>query len=463
MTKEVQKEQNGQKNHSADQLQQLSLANLLEEGGYSKLFRKTIYFIGTILFLLILWASFTRLDEVAVSFGEVQPVKEIESIQHLEGGIVADVYVKNGDEVKEGDKLIKLDPEQVAAELQKLAGREISLKLDITRLNAFINETPAHKIAWRDATTGSRFNIPENHEKIEQLLRESMNLLNKQNQERDNQRSVYLEKIEQRKAQLQQFVDSKTELTKKYKLDKQEEDMYGPLVKEGYVSRKEYLTAQRNTIEAEALLKQTDAKIQEATSAYEEAQNELQKLNSSYKKEGLKELNQLNGQLLEVFYNIQRLTALSKRLVVTAPESGIVKGLSITPGRVISPGDTIMDIVPSEGVMQVECRISPHDIGHIKVGDRAKVKVMAYEFTRYGFVDGKVNEISASTFLNKDELPYYKAKVTLAKNYVGDDPKMNQLKPGMTVEVDIITGKKSVMSYLISPITRGLQESFRER
>lgn len=451
------------KDSKTEQLKQLSIANLLEEGGYSQLFKRSLYFIASILFLLIVWSMITRLDEVAVSFGDVQPVNEIQSVQHLEGGIVSAVYVKNGDEVNAGDKLIKLDPEQVAAELQKLEGREISLKLDTVRLNAFINETPLHAISWRDTIAKSHFNTPENHKKTEQLLRESMDLLNKQNQERDNQRTIYLEKIEQRKSQLQQFLDSKSELQKKYELDKQEEEMYGSLVEEGNVSRKEYLNAQRNVIEAGAMIKQTDAKITEAKSALEEAQKELQKLNASLNKEALKELNQLNSQLLEIYYNIQRLTALSKRLIVTAPESGIVKGLSLTPGRVIAPGDTILDIVPTQGLMMVQCRISPHDIGHIHVGDPAKIKVMAYEFTRYGMINGKVSEISASTFVNKDDLPYYKAKVTLDKSYVGDNPNHNQLKPGMTVEVDIITGKKSVMSYLISPITRGLQSSFKER
>lgn len=451
------------KNPDTEQLQQLSIANLLEEGGYAHFLKSSVYFIAIILTALILWATFTRLDEMAVSYGDVQPVKDIESVQHLEGGIVSEVYVKNGDEVKEGEKLIKLDPEQVAAELQKLLSKEVALKLDITRLNAFISETPLHMIPWRDSVINSRFNTPENHDKIEQMLREAMVLLNKQNEERDNQRVIYIEKIQQKKSQLKQFMDSKSELEKKFKLDKQEEEMYGPLVKEGYVSRKEYLTAQRNSIESGALIKQTNAKIDEAKSALEESQGELDKLNTSLKKEALKELNQLNGQLLEVYYNIQRLTALSKRLVVTAPESGIVKGLTLTPGRVISPGDSIMEIVPTEGVMMVQCKISPHDIGHVHVGDPAKIRVMAYEFTRYGVVKGKVTEISASTFLGKDELPYYKAKVSMDKNYVGDNPNMNQLKPGMTVEVDIITGKKSVMSYLISPITRGLQSSFRER
>lgn len=452
-----------EKKTDTEQLHQISIAYLLEEGGYSDLFRRCLYVIASVLLALILWASFTKIDEVAVSFGDVQPVQEIQPVQHLEGGIVAAVYVKNGDEVRVGDRLIKLDPEQVAAELQKLTGREISLKLDIVRQEAFLNETPLHNIPWRETINKSSFNTPENHAKTEQLLQESMELLNKQNQERDNQRSIYKEKIEQRESQLKQFLDSKFELERKYKLDKQEEEMYGPLVEEGYVSRKEYLTAQRNTIEATALLKQTDAKIMEARSSLEEAQKNLQQVNNILNKDTLKELNQLNGQALEIHYTIERLKSLSKRLIVASPTSGIVKGLAVTPGRVISPGDTILEIVPTEGAMMIECKISTHDIGHIKIGDQAKVKVNAYEFTRYGVINGKVAEISASTFLNKDDLPYYKAKVSVDKNYVGDNPNQNQLKPGMTVEVDIMTGKKSVMSYLVNPITRGLKDSFRER
>ena len=446
-----------------EQLKQISLASLLEEGGYARLFKRSLYFIAAILFALLLWASLTKVDEVAISYGDIQPVREVQPIQHLEGGIISAVYVKNGDEVRAGDKLVKFDPEQVNAELQKAQGREIKLILDITRLNAFISETPLHSVSWRDAVAKATFNTPEHHDKTEQLLRESLNLLIKQNQDRDNERAIYVEKIRQKSAQLQQFSDSAKELEKKLALDKQEESMYGSLVEEGYVSRKEYLGAQRNTIEAIAIIKQTDAKVKEAASELQESQTELEKLNTGLNKEALKELNQLNGQLLEVHYSIKRLSALSKRLVVTAPESGIVKGLTITPGGVIAPGDSILEIVPTQGEMLVQSKISTHDIGHIRVGDHAKIKVMAYEFTRYGTVNGKVTEISASTFFSKDELPYYKAKISIEKNYVGENPNHNQLKPGMTVEVDIITGKKTIISYLLTPITRGLKDAFRER
>jgi HlyD family type I secretion membrane fusion protein len=223
------------------------------------------------------------------------------------------------------------------------------------------------------------------------------------------------------------------------------------------------MNAQRKTIESLAQLKQIYAKINSSRSEMHEAEEELKKLDSTFNKQALEELNAINSQLLEIHHTIQRLTELNKNLVVKAPIRGIIKGLTVTPGSVISPGSNIFDIIPTGGEMGVSCKISTRDIGHIHLGDPAQVKVMAYEFTRYGSVDGKVTEISASTFTGPDNLPYYKAKVSLLKNYVGDNPKLNQLKPGMTVQVDIKTGKKSLISYLLQPITRGLSTSFKER
>ena len=190
-------------------------------------------------------------------------------------------------------------------------------------------------------------------------------------------------------------------------------------------------------------------------------------MDSALNKAALQEVNQINTQLLETQHIIERLTEANSRLTMTAPIAGIVKGLTALPGTVLPPGAGVMEIVPTQGDMQVECRVSPHDVGHVSVGDPADVKIASYEFARYGSVKGKVIEISASTFIAKDKegqgQPFYKAKVSLSQNYVGHNPKLNQLKPGMTVQVDIITGKKSVMSYLLKPITRALDTAFRER
>lgn len=451
----------GQKN--SKQLEQISDASLIEEGGYSHLVHRSILFIAAMLTVFLLWSIFTRVDEVAVSFGEIQPLTDVQTIQHVQGGTVAAVYVKNGDEVTAGTPLLKLNPEQVRAELLKVQSKEVALLLDAERLHAFLNKTPINEINWRKAIKSTNYDIEENQKNVDGLIRENINLLMQQNKERQSQYTIFAEKVDQKEAQLHQYSDSKADLDRKLVLHRQEEEMYNNLVGKGYASKLDFNVSQRKTIEAIAQLKQTEAKIDQSKSELDESKSELKKLDSTFDKKALEDLNDMNEQLLDVHHTIQRLTDLSEHLVIKAPITGIVKGLSVLPSGVVTAGENIMDIVPSRGDMIVNCKISTRDIGYVHLGDPAQIKVAAYEFTRYGTVSGKVFEISADTFATQDGLPYYKGKVSLSKNYVGDNPKFNQLKPGMTVEVDIMTGKKSVISYLLKPITRGLSSALRER
>lgn len=447
----------------SQQYERISSVAFVESGGYLQLVRRGIFFIATMLLVFILWAAFTKIDEVAVSFGDVQPMQDVQSIQHLQGGVVAEIYVKNGEEVQKDDLLLKLNPESVRSELDKAESREFTLILTATRLRAFVDKKPAHEINWFKAIENLSYNTPANSKNISNSIQQDINLLAEQERERENQYKIYREKLNQKESELKQYADSRVDLEKKLFLHEQEEKMYSTLVTKGYVSQRDYITAQRKTLEAVAQLKQVDAKIESSKSALQESQEEFRKLDIIFNKQALQELNQVDAQLLEARYTIQRLADLNKRLLITAPVTGIVKGMTVSPGSVISSAESILEIVPTRGKMLVDCKISTRDIGYVKVGDSAQVKVTAYEFTRYGMIDGKVFEISASTFTNKDGLPYYKAKVSLEKNYVGDDPRYNHLKPGMTVQVDIVTGKKSVIAYLLKPITRGMKESFRER
>lgn len=447
----------------AEQLKGFAHSTYIEKGGYTLLVRKTIYFIVAMIVVFIIWASLTNIDEVAVSFGEVMPLQDVHVIQHLQGGTIQTVFVKNGQEVLKGQPLIKLDPEVVKAELQKAQSQQISLMLNVVRLQAFLNKTPIESIDWQAVVSGHPYYIPENQVQINKSILEVKNLLLQQNNERDNQHFIFKEKITQREADLKQYEDTKSEVEKRLVLNQKEEKMYESVVDKGYVSQRDYLAAQRRTIEAIAQLKQVNSRIDGAKSAIQEAQAELKRIDAELNKKALEQLNAINTELLGVHHTIQRLSELNNRLLITAPITGIVKGLTLSSGSVISPAQGVLDIVPTGGEMIVDCRISTKDIGHVKVGDKAHIKVMAFEFTRYGSIPGHVMEISASTFTSEKGLPYYKAKITLSKNYLGDDPKMNLLKPGMTVQVDIITGEKTVLSYLIKPITRGLQTSFRER
>lgn len=447
-----------------EQLKRVSDANLIEEGGHSVLVRRSIIFIVIMLAIFVIWSIFTKVEEVSVSFGEVQPVKDVQVIQHLEGGVVSKVFVKDSQEVKVGETLMLMNPSAVNAELQKAQGRVVSLNLDAERLRAFIHKTPDKKIDWLERIKGSAYSkYSANQAKVAELIKQDMRFLEQQNKDRESQRKILTEQVAQRKSQIAQLKTGKIELGKQLVLYEKEEKMFQTLAPRGYISQRDYLIAQRKTHESRAQIKQTTSKLVEARSSLIEAQSQLEKLDSSLNKEALKELNDIDAQLLEMRHTIQRLQDASKRMTIKSPIVGIVKGLKVLTGSVLAPGEVVMEIVPTEGEMQILCRISTHDVGHVKVGDPAQIKIMAFDYARYGGIDGQVESISASTFMNKEGLPYYKAFVSVERNYVGKDPSRFHLKPGMTAQVDIITGKKSIMAYLMKPITRALDNAFRER
>ncbi len=153
-----------------------------------------------------------------------------------------------------------------------------------------------------------------------------------------------------------------------------------------------------------------------------------------------------------------------KRLKIRSPSYGYVKGLNVkTIGGVIESGAVLIEIVPLEDSMIIEAKISPKDIGHVIKGQKVTIKFSAFDFSRYGTVDGKLESISATTFVDEDGTRYYLGRMSLAKNYVGNDPKQNLIVPGMTVQADIVTGSKSILSYLLKPIHSSITSSFTER
>lgn len=446
-----------------EQFKHLSNVDYIEQGGYPLVVKKIIHSIVLFIVFFLVWASLTTIHEVAISYGSITPKTDVFAVQHVQGGTIKKILVKNGQEVVEGQSLVMLDPDMARETLEKAQSKELTLMLNAARLEAFIDKKSAQSIDWNAIVKNLAYNTSDHHALIQKSIKEDVRYLNQQNAERDKQTDIFKEKIIQKKAELKQYHDSQLELAKKLELYEKEQKMYESVVDKGYVSRREYLESQRKTIEARSQLKQVKAKIDASKSAIQEAQQELAKAEAVFNKQALEKLDDIDGELLAVRHTILNDTELKKKLLIKAPIAGIVKGLTLSVGSVVPPAASVMEIVPTHSPMIVECKISTKDIGNVKVGDPAKVRVAAYDYTRYGDVNGRLISISPSTFTTEKGLPYYKGKVTLEKSYVGDNPKANVLVPGMTVEVNIITGKKSIMAYLMKPITRGLNSSFRER
>jgi len=185
---------------------------------------------------------------------------------------------------------------------------------------------------------------------------------------------------------------------------------------------------------------------------------------SRIESEAHQELSQIENNIARNKEVISKLQKRVDRLEVRSPVYGLVKGLKVnTIGGVIESGETLMEVVPLDKNLVVEAQISPKDIGHVQVGQKVRVKVSSYDFSRYGAVDGALEFVSATTFIDDGRKPYYRGRIALSKNYVGEQVGANNILPGMTVEADIITGKKTILAYLLKPIHLSLKTAFTER
>ena len=201
-----------------------------------------------------------------------------------------------------------------------------------------------------------------------------------------------------------------------------------------------------------------------AANALTEAKQRRTELESRLRESLSNEAGEITSELAEVEQSILRATERLERMELRAPIAGIVKALAVnTINEVVEPGQTIMELVPVADELIVESRISTRDVGHVHTGQRVDVKVTSYESIRFGSVLGTLQRVSASTYLDSEQQPYYRAEISLDKNYLGTDPIRHKIIPGMTVQADILTGKKTVLDYVLKPVYRGFQVAFRER
>lgn len=427
----------------------LSQPLLLEESGPPRVLSQLLIVITILVGGLIGFAAFTNISETAVTQGQVKPAGSVNLVQHLEGGIVAEILVEDGQIVDQGQTLIRLKKAGPLAEFDQMRAREASLALRAERLRAFVlDRTP-------DFSAGG--DHPD-------LLADQQAILELQIEARESQRRVIHSRIEQRQAQLEALAEQKQNLKEQTAILKEQLGMRAKLLKKGLVSRVVYLESQRSLSRTQGELASVVGRITEAHAALGEARNSLLELDANLRNEALDEMGTVTGELAQVREAIAKLKDRVQRLEVSAPTRGVVKGLTTrTIGAVISPGAPIMEIVPIDDVLVAEVRISPRDVGHLRPGLEAEVKITTYDMARFGTVEGRLKRVSASTFEDEQGDPFYKGVIELSQAYVGNDPDYNPIRPGMVVNADIITGSKTLLQYLLKPVYRGLSSAFRER
>ncbi|HAT7745419.1 HlyD family type I secretion periplasmic adaptor subunit [Legionella pneumophila] len=372
----------------------------------SKTFTHIILWTSLLFFIVaIIWANYAILDEVTTGQGKVIPSSEVQVIQNLEGGIIQNIFVKEGQIVKKDQILMQIDNTRFMASYAEAEKKIDALEIEVIRLNAQISKT---KPVFPEKFTKSYPHLVQ------------------------DQLSLY----ESRMRELNQL-ETALELAQK------ELNLTRPLLKGGSVSEVEVIRLERTV---------------------SEIKGNIEKFKSE-------ELDKLNKARTELFALIEANKADKDRLTrttVRSPVYGIVKQIKMkTIGGVVQPGSDLLEIVPLDDTLLIEAKIRPSDIGFIHPGQKAMVKITAYDFSIYGGLDGVVEHISADTIVDeqtdKKEESYYIVKVRTEKNYLGTEKKPLPIIPGMQATVDILTGQKSVLQYLLKPIIKAKQSALRER
>ena len=372
--------------------------------GTSKISHKLLWISAIFIIVALIWSYSARLDEVTIAQGKVIPSKQIQLIQNLEGGIVKEIVVRPGEMVEQNQVLAHLDGTRFKSDYNTAKQKQVALQIQIARLAA--------------ETTNQPLVIPDDLKKADPALSATEMTLYQTQMDQ-------IKSLDERKA----LIDKEIAMTQ-------------PLINSGDVSKVDLLRLQQ-----------------------QKADFTNQKL--TFMSTALDQLTKARADLAALQSDMTALHDRLERTTVRSPVKGIVNQVYVTTvGGVIKPGDNLMDIVPFDDTLLIEGKVKPADIGFIHLGQEAVVKITAFDYSIYGGLRGKVETISADTIqdeVNKAE-NYYLVRVRTPKNYIlaKDDRKL-YIIPGMTASVDILTGNKSVLDYLMKPILKAKDSALRER
>ncbi len=406
--------------------------------------------------LFLLWAMVARLDEVAIATGDVQPEGKVKVIQHLEGGIVRDIYVQDGSEVHEGAPLLQLELPVSSVNREELQVRLDGLMLQRARLKAELSGEPPEFPAEESA-------------RQPQLVEAERRSLDARREALAASLSVLREGSNQKQLEVTELVTRQRALEANLRLARERLAMSANLLKSGLTAKMDHVQQEAQTEELEGQLAVVRAQIPRAQAGQAEAFRKIDEEQTKFNRTVRNDLSQAELDIARNTQLLSQATEQQTRTQITSPIDGIVKNLRInTIGGVIKAGDPIMEIVPVNERLQVEAHLSPMDRGYVQVGQRATVKITAYDYTTYGGLDGEVILVAPDTTVGQGQTPeqqqpYYRVVVRTDRAWLGDESAKHTINAGMQASVEIHTGTRTVMEYLVKPVLKLKHEAFRER
>lgn len=408
--------------------------------------RIILYIICALVVSFIIWAYFTKVNELVRGEAKVIPYGQNKIVQNFEGGIVKEIVVEEGDLVKKGDVLLRIENKQYSSVYEKNVDEIDELKIRQKRLYAEVNQKD-FVIENNDALSKKEYDLYiTNKEQFKSKIKVAEEQLDQKNKEKDGINSNI------------KFLQNSLSLISK------EREMVQPLAEKGIVSKVEYLKLEREINSVRDELETAKLSLQKVNSMIKEAENRVVGVKNEFINDSQKNYSDVTSKLNAISKETGALEDQVNRTSITAPVNGYIKKVFVnTIGGSVQPRMDLVEIVPSEDRLLIETRINPEDIAFLTPGLEVSIKFTAYDFTIYGSLKGKIEKISPDSTTDKDKT-FYLVYIKSENNYlVSKDNKVLQIIPGMRGSADIITGQKSVITYLLKPIIKTKQYAFSEK
>jgi adhesin transport system membrane fusion protein len=404
--------------------------------------------ISVVLALSIMYAAVAHVDEITKGEGKVIPSRQLQVLQSVDGGIVSEIMVREGQVVDAGQMLLRVDPTRFESSVNESNAQRFALQAKAARLRALVEGKP--------------FEAPPEAEKNDpQMVAEERRLYENRASELNAQLSIARQQLSQRQQELVEMRAKRDQASQAYELSSRELAVTRPLIAAGAVSEVELLRLERDVARFRGERDMAAAQIQRSQAAIGEASRKIEEVELAFRNEAGKDLAETVAKLNALGESGIGLADKVKHAAIRSPVKGTVKRLLVnTVGGVVQPGKDVVEVVPLEDTLLLEAKVHPKDIAFLRPQQKAVVRFTAYDFSIYGGMDAVLEHIGADTVTDDKGNTYYIVRVRTTKARFAENL---PIIPGMVAEVDIITGQKSILSYLLKPVLRAKLLAFTER
>ncbi len=410
-------------------------------------YKLVIYPMIAFVVIFFIWATFTSIDEVVKGEGKVVPSGQTKVLQHFEGGIISEIFVREGDSVKKGDILYRIKNEYFMADIKSQKVEIMALKAKAMRLEALIEN--------------KNLIYPEefSHEIID-ILHNEMQIFEEENANKFRVLGIAQDQLEQKKLKLDELTTKAENLEIELQLANENMEIQDALLKKNVISRKNYLVELSKKLKLVTEIQEIRSNIPIVKNEIEEASKKVKNVNSEIMSKNLKQLSEVKLNLKQIEEKYKASQDREQRKFIISPVNGVVNKLYFnTIDGIIKPGDTIAEITPIEDKLIIEAKIKTSDRAQIWSGQKVSIEITAYDFSKYGLLEGEIISISPDS--SEDKLGNLHYIIRVKADELGFDEN-TPILPGMVANINILTGKKSILRYLIKPLKDIAKKSLTE-